>query len=83
MKYIRREKAIKLIGKKIRDIRKTQKITQAQLAFEAGIPRNQVVNIELGKVNTSISSIIAIAEILDIHPKELFDIDFSENKKSK
>ncbi len=79
MKYIRKDKEIRMIGLKIRSIRKKQKISQAQLAFEAGLPRNQIVNIELGKVNTSISSLIVIAEALDIHPKELLNINFNQH----
>ena len=73
MKYIRDEKAIKLLGKKIKELRKKQKISQVQLAFEAGIQRSQVSRIESGEINTGISTILAIARSLEVHPKELFD----------
>ena len=76
MNYIRNEKAIQLLGKRIRTLRKLQNLSQSQLAFEAGIARNQVVNIELGKVNTSISSVFAIAEALHIPVQELFDFSY-------
>ncbi len=73
MKYIRDEKGIKLLGKRIRELRKKQKISQVQLAFEAGIPQKQVSRIERGDINTGVSTIFAIANALDVHPKELFD----------
>jgi transcriptional regulator with XRE-family HTH domain len=73
VKYIRDEKAIKLLGKKVRELRKKQKLSQDQLAYEANIPRMQVSRIERGEVNTSISTVLAIARVLDIHVKELFN----------
>ncbi|MCK4661868.1 MAG: helix-turn-helix transcriptional regulator [Bacteroidales bacterium] len=76
MKYIRDKIGIKLLGKKIRQLRKQQKISQSQLAFESGIPRNQVVSIELGKINTGVSTIFVISKALNIHPKELLDFDY-------
>ena len=73
MKYIRDDKAIKLLGKRIRDIRKKQKLSQSQSAYEANIPRMQVSRIERGEINTSISTILAIARVLDVQAKELFN----------
>jgi transcriptional regulator with XRE-family HTH domain len=72
VKYIRDEKAIKLFGKKVRELRKKQKLSQSQLAFEANIPRMQISRIERGEVNTSISTIFAIARVLEIQVKDLF-----------
>jgi transcriptional regulator with XRE-family HTH domain len=62
------------LGKKVRQIRKEQKITQAQLAFESGLSREQIYKMELGYTNMTLDSLLAIAAILDIHPKELFDL---------
>ena len=73
MKYIRDEKAIRLLGKKVRELRKKQKLSQSQLAYEANIPRMQVSRIERGEINTSISTIIAIARVLEVQIKDLFN----------
>ena len=73
MKYIRNEEGIKRLGARIKKLRTQQKISQSQLAFEAGIPREQVGRIEKGSVNTGISTILAIAMALHVHPKELFE----------
>lgn len=73
MKYIRDEEGIKLLGKKIKKLRTTQKISQKQLAFEANITDGQVRRIEKGQINTGVSTVFAIARALNVSPKELFD----------
>jgi len=73
VKYIRDEKALKLLGKKVRELRKKQNLSQEQLGYEAGVPNKQISRIERGEVNTGISTILAIARVLDIPVKELFN----------
>jgi transcriptional regulator with XRE-family HTH domain len=73
VKYYRQEKALVQLGKKIKNIRTKQGISQSQLAFEVGISREQIGRIEMGKINTSVSNIIGIASALDVSPKDLFD----------
>lgn len=67
------EKLLKLLGKRIKFLRKKEKISQAQLAFEAGMPRLQVSRIERGAINTGVLTLVAIAEALNVQPKELFN----------
>lgn len=64
---------IKLFGIKVKEYRISQKITQAQLAFEAEMPREQIGRIERGQINTSLKNIEAIANALGLHPKDLLD----------
>lgn len=64
---------IRHVGKKIKECRKQLKITQNQLAFEAGIPRVQIGRIERGEVNTTLKSITIISNTLGVHPKIFFD----------
>jgi len=67
------KKALKLLGKRIRQLREAADISQAQLAFEAGIPRFQVSRIERGEINTGVLSIFAIAKALEVDIRELFN----------
>ena len=67
------EKLLKLLGKRIKFLRKKEKISQAQLAFEAGIPRLQVSRIERGAINTGVLTLVAIAEALNFQTKELLN----------
>lgn len=64
---------IKQVGRKIKAFRKQQKITQSQLAFEAHIPRIQIIRIEKGDVNTTIKTLTQIGNALGVHPKDLLD----------
>ena len=64
---------IKMFGAKVKKYRLEQNITQAQLAFESGMPREQIYRIEKGQVNISLKKVDAIAQALNIHPKELFE----------
>ncbi|MFZ4798304.1 MAG: helix-turn-helix domain-containing protein [Bacteroidia bacterium] len=75
MKYIREDKFIKGLGANIKKIRVENKLTQNQLAFESGLTLSQISRIELGIINTSVSHIFIIAQVLDITPKQLFDFD--------
>lgn len=78
MKSKYNKQVIKLIGKNIRELRKKQKLSQAQLAFESDMPREQICRIESGKINTTIGNLFKIAEVLNIPVKDIFD--FEEKK---
>lgn len=71
--YFRDEKALKLIGKNIKEIRNQQDLSQEQLAYESKIPRRQIQRIEKGEVNAGISTLLAIAQAFDVHIKEFFE----------
>jgi transcriptional regulator with XRE-family HTH domain len=71
--YIRNNKGIKLLGKRIRELRKAQGVSQKQLAYEADISREQLGRIESGKINTSVSNVFAIAQALHVDAKDLFE----------
>jgi transcriptional regulator with XRE-family HTH domain len=60
-------------GENIKALRQKHNFSQAALANLANIPTNQIGRIERGEVNTTINTILAIAEALKIAPKELFD----------
>jgi transcriptional regulator with XRE-family HTH domain len=59
-------------GKNVRRIRIEISMTQEQLADESGISQVQVARIESGKLNTSISTVSAIASALKVNEGELF-----------
>ena len=73
MTYYRNNRAIKNFGARIKKLRKQQKLTQKQLAFEIGISDIQIRRIEKGEINTSLSVIVGLSEVFGISMKELFD----------
>ena len=54
--------------------RKKKKLTQLQLAELADINRTHISAIELGNVGVSFDVIFRLCEVLDITPKQLFDL---------
>lgn len=73
MKYLRDSRFIKAFGANLRKLRLQKGMSQEYLADEAGIPTNQVGRIERGEVNTSISTLNALAKALHVQPKDLLD----------
>lgn len=72
---IRHEELIKAFGNHVRELRKQKGYTMQKLAEEAGIDPRQLSYIELGKVNTTISSIYTIAKALNISISELVKLN--------
>jgi transcriptional regulator with XRE-family HTH domain len=70
---IRNQKAINAFGKKIKTLRKAKGYSQYNLADEANIDRSQVIAVENGTGNPTISTIYALAEALKVKPKDLLD----------
>ncbi|MFD1631546.1 helix-turn-helix domain-containing protein [Pseudopedobacter beijingensis] len=64
--------AIKSFGNKVRLIRKERKLSMEMLANIAEIELSQIYRIETGKINPKLTTILKIAEALEINPKELF-----------
>jgi transcriptional regulator with XRE-family HTH domain len=68
----RDDKNILAFGRNVRKFRQQEGISQAQLAYEAGLPSNTIARIERGEMNTSVSNVFRIAAALNIEPGELF-----------
>jgi len=69
-------KARKKLGREIASHRKTQKITQAQLAFESGLSRQYISYLEAGLKSPTLDTLVSIAEVMGIHVKELLDFEY-------
>lgn len=62
-------------GRKVRDLRLSRKLSQADLADDAGIRRALVSEVERGEANPTLESIVRIALALDVEPAELLSMD--------
>jgi transcriptional regulator with XRE-family HTH domain len=69
---IKNDEVIKAFGRRLRDLRISNGLSQEQLANEANIPLSQVGRIERGEINPTLSTINALAKALKIDLKELF-----------
>jgi transcriptional regulator with XRE-family HTH domain len=78
MKKITLTDIVKVFGANVRLVRKSQKITQAQLANRVGCHTNAISNIEKGKADPSLTNAIKISLALQIPIAKLIDPDFSK-----
>ncbi len=69
----RYQKQLIKLGQHIRKLREREGMSQEQLAGDAEIPYSSVNEIEAGKTNPTIASLMALAEALEISLKELMD----------
>ena len=60
------------IGQKLQSIRTSKRITQAELVMRTGTPQSGLSNIERGKNDITVSTLIRICSALEINPAELF-----------
>ena len=65
--------AEKAFGDALRELRRRRKLSQEALALEAGIERNYVSLLELGKNSPSIRMLFKLSEVLDIAPSALIE----------
>lgn len=61
------------LGIHIRQLREKKDLSQQDLADDSGMTKSQIARIETAKINTTVKTLVKIANALDIEPKELFD----------
>lgn len=63
---------LSIIGTRLRIIRKSRKLSQADLAVAAGISVKAYADIERGNVNMRVGTMLSICQALHILPNDLF-----------
>ncbi|MCB0476446.1 MAG: helix-turn-helix transcriptional regulator [Flavobacteriaceae bacterium] len=76
---VKDKKFIKSFGINLKRLRKEANLSQENLANDADVPLSQIGRIERGEINTTISTVNALAKALKVEPSELFMF----NKKTK
>ena len=74
---------LKQFGKKVRDLRKAQGLSQEELAEKADLHYTYIGGVERGERNLSLKSIERIASALKIDIRELFALHLSEKSDAK
>ena len=69
---IRDPAVMKKFGQRVLLLRKQKKLTQQQLAIQAGLSTSQIARIETGKLNTTISTLFSIAKAIDVELADFF-----------
>jgi transcriptional regulator with XRE-family HTH domain len=70
---ISKELFISDFGVHVRQLRERKNMSQQDLANDCSMSKRQIGRIERGEINTSLGTIINIANALDIEPKDLLN----------
>ena len=73
MTKIRNQKAIADLGKRLKAARKEKGLSIYALANIADVERSQIMRIENGKSNPTISTLLAVAGALDLKLRDLLE----------
>lgn len=71
-----------LIGKKIKEIRAKNKITQEAFSEMIGLESSSLSNIETGKSFPSLLTLINIMDKFDINPQDIFDYSYYDDEST-
>ena len=65
-------------GIHIRKLREKKNMSQRDLATDCNVPQSQIGRIERAEINTTLKTIIKLANALDVEPKELLNFPASK-----
>jgi transcriptional regulator with XRE-family HTH domain len=70
---ISEESYILYLGIHIRQLREKKNMSQQDLSNDSGVTKSQIARIERAQINTTIKTLIKIANALEIETKELLN----------
>lgn len=73
--------SLKLFGKRIKELRKKNNLTQEQLAEKLGVFQKQVGNIETGTTFTTMVNLEKLADVFGLEIKDLFEYDYQKSSE--
>jgi transcriptional regulator with XRE-family HTH domain len=71
---------LKAFALQLKKVRADQKLSQKQLAFEAGMSMSQVARIETAVINPTLSTIFSLSRALNVPVRSLFEFDLPPKK---
>lgn len=80
-KLIFDNEGIKAFATQLKKIRIREGLTQSQLAFESGLSLSQIARIETARINTTLSTVFALARTLNVPLSDLFNFELSPKEK--
>ncbi|UFH46945.1 helix-turn-helix transcriptional regulator [Flavobacterium galactosidilyticum] len=66
------------LGVHVRQLREKKNLSQQDLANDCNIPKSQIARIERAKINTTVRTLIKIANALEIEPKDLLNFSIKQ-----
>ena len=75
---LRRNDLLIKFGEKLKEVRNREGLSQEALALKAGVSSSSIARIEKGKINTTISTALHIAEKMNVPFTDLFEFEGSQ-----
>lgn len=76
MNKLRNTEHLKKFGSHLKRLRNSKQMTLEQLAFAADVELSQIHRIETGKINPTLTTLIAISNGIEITVSELINVEF-------
>lgn len=76
-KLIFDEEGLKLLAKRLKEIRSEKGLSQEELAYRSEITLSQIARIETVRINPTVSTIFKIARTLEVPLSELFNFELA------
>ncbi len=70
------KKKLRKIATQLTKLRKKKGLSMRQLAARCDVDYGKISKIEGMKANLMVTTLLELAEGLEVHPKELLDVDF-------
>ena len=68
-------KALKKFGENLQRLRKERKLSLRELSYACNIDNSKIAKIEKGSINITFTTILQLADALEVPPSRLFDIE--------
>ena len=75
------EEGLRMLAKRLKELRTEKGFTQEALAYEADITLSQIARIETVKANPTVSTMFKIARTLNVSVSTLFEFKLSNKPK--
>ena len=70
------------IGANLLRIRTAKGLTQEELSYRCDVDRAKISKIESGQANLMVTTLLDLAEGLDVNPEELLDVNAKSKRKN-
>jgi len=70
------KKRLKKIAAQLVKLRKKKGISQRELSSRCDVDYGKISKLENNKANLTVTTLIELAEGLEVHPRDILDIDF-------
>ncbi len=75
---IRNQEILDRFADRFREVRKSKKLSQEDVAYMSGLSVSQIARIEIGKLNTSVCTLMILATALGVDAGELLRFPVSD-----